>query len=448
MRPSRVRVAVVTGVVVVLVAVALVFGVVLPGRAGTPVPGARLTSATNFGISGTVSNLAPGVTSTLTLTASDPYSVAITLSSVSVSVPTVPPSCPMSNLTLNGSAFGGSPPTVSVSGLSQTIPAHGSTTLSLPILLARGAPNGCQVVTFPFTYAGTAGYTATTQTVLASSPNPSTFGQKVTLTATVSTTVTPDPGSPVPSGSVVFYECPTSSCTTTFAISGVVAVDSTGKASFSATSLLVGTYYLIAKYTPADPTSFTASTSNVVTQTVTTPLACIVLKNGGLVVTNGKSVCVTGVVNGGITVQKGGALFVAGSTINGGISSTGATALEVCASRINSGGLSVSSSTGFVEVGDGGDDGFPPCAGNVLNGGVTLSGNTAGFEFGGNSVTGASTVSNNTGSGPTVEDTKPEIEGNHFGSLGCTGNSPAPVDGGQVNTATGTKSGQCAGAGF
>ena len=213
-----------------LVVIALIFGIVLPGRAGTPTPGARLTSATNFGISGTVSNLAPGVASTLTLTASNPYTVAITLSSVSVSVPTVPASCPLSNLSLNGSAFSGSPPTVTLSGLSQGIPAHGSTTLSVPILLARNAPNGCQVVTFPFSYSGTAGYTATTQTVLASSPNPSTFGQKVTLTATVSTTVTPDPGSPVPSGSVTFYECSTPACTTTFAISGPVSLDANGQA--------------------------------------------------------------------------------------------------------------------------------------------------------------------------------------------------------------------------
>lgn len=431
-----------------LVVVALVFGVVLPSRSSQPAPGARLTSATNFGISGSVNNLAPGVTSTLSLTASNPYSVAITLTSVSVAVPTVPASCPISNLTLNASAFTGSPPTVTLSGLSQSIAAHGSTTVSLPMLLARTAPNGCQVVTFPFSYSGTASYTATTQTVLTSSPNPSFFGQTVTLTAAVSTTVAPDPGSPVPSGSVTFYGCSTSACTTTFAISGAVPLDATGKASFSASSLLVGTYFLVAKYTATDSTSFTASTSNVVTQIVKTPLACITFKNGGLTVTNGQSVCVTGIVNGGITVQKGGALFVSGSTINGGISSNGATALEVCASTATSGGVSAAGSTGFVEIGDGGDDGFPSCAGNGLSGGVTLSGNTAGFELGGNTVTGTSTVSNNTGSGPTVEDAKPEIEGNHFGSLACTGNSPAPVDGGQVNTATGTKTGQCAGSGF
>lgn len=448
MHRSRVRVALLTGAFVVLVVMGLVFGVVLPGRSTQPTPGARLTSATNFGISGSVTNLAPGVTSTLTLTASNPYSVAITLSSVSVSVPTVTSTCPISNLTLNGSAFGGSPPTVTLSGLTQAIPAHGSTTTSMPIVLARSAPNGCQVVTFPFSYSGTASYTATTQTVLASSPNPSSFGQTVTLTATVSTTVAPDPGSPVPAGSVTYYVCSTSACTTTFAISGAVALDATGKASFSASSLLVGTYFLVAKYTATDPTSFTASTSNVVTQLVKTPLACITLKNGGLTVTNGQSVCVTGIVNGGITVQKGGALFVSASTVNGGITANGATAFEVCASTATSGGVSVAGSTGFVEIGDGGDDGFPACLGNVISGGVTLSGNSAGFELGGNTVSGTSTVSSNAGNGPTVENAKPEVEGNHFGSLSCTGNNPAPIDGGQVNTATGSKTGQCAGSGF
>ena len=441
------RVALVSVIAVVFVVMALVVGGVLPTRSSQPTPGARLTSATNFGISGSVSNLAPGVASTLTLTASNPYSVAITLASVSVSVPTVPAACAISNLTLNGSAFTGVPPTVTLTGISQSIAAHGATTLSLPIVLARAAPNGCQVVTFPFSYSGTAAYTATTQTVLTSSPNPSFFGQAVTLTATVSTTVAPDPGSPVPSGSVTLYACSTSACTSTFAISGAIPLDGTGKASFSATSLLVGTYYLVAKYTATDPTSYGASTSNVVTQVVKTPLACITLKNGGLTVSSGQSVCVTGIVNGGITVQKGGALFVSLSTINGGISSTGATALEVCATTIN-GALSASTSSGFVGIGDGGDDGFPPCLADAITGNVSLSGNTNGFELGGDAVVGSVTVTNNVGGGPTAEDAKPEIEGNHVSSLACSGNNPAPIDGGKVNTATGSKTGQCAGSGF
>ncbi|MGH7745796.1 MAG: Ig-like domain-containing protein [Candidatus Dormibacteria bacterium] len=429
----------------VLVASALLFAVVLPGKSGLPTPGARLTSATNFGISGSVSGLAPGVGSTLTLTATNPYSVAITLTSVSVSVSTVPTGCPVANLTLNGSTFGGSPPSVTLSGLSQSVPAHGSTNLLVPIALARTAPNGCQVVTFPFGYSGTASYTATTQTVLVSSPNPSSFGQTVTLTATVSSSVAPDPGSPPPSGSVTFYVCATSACSSTFAISGPTSLDSSGKATFSATALLLGTHYIVAKFTPADATSFAASTSNVVTQVVKTPLACITLKNGGLVVANGQSVCVTGVVNGGVTVQRGGALFVSASIINGGITATGATAFEVCASTVN-GALNVSASTGFVEIGDGADDGFPPCLGNIVTSGITLSGNSAGYEVGGNTASTSSAVSSNIGTGPTVEDKTPEIEGNHFSSLSCSGNVPAPVDGGQVNT--GTKSGQCAGAGF
>jgi hypothetical protein len=81
---------------------------------------------------------------------------------------------------------------------------------------------------------------------------------------------------------------------------------------------------------------------------------------------------------------------------------------------------------------------------------VTLSNNTKGLEFAANHVIGAVTFTGNTGTGPTVEDTAPEVEGNNIvGTLSCaTSNNPALTDGGQHNTVTGVKSGQCSAASF
>ena len=325
-------------VAVALGAFAFVIEVVQPGRESQPTPGTLLTSASNFGISGNVTNLVPGLGTTLTLTVSNPSSGAITLTSVAVSVSTVPPACPVSNLTLNGSAFTGTPPTVTLSGLSQSVPGNGSVNVPVPILLVRAAPNACQVVTFPFTYSGTAN---------------------------------------VGNG------------------------------------------------------------------------ACITFDDDNVVVSKGQSVCITGHVEGEVIVQGGGSLFTSGATIDHGISSSGAASLTICGTNVKDDGIKASGSAGFVEIGDGGDDGAPPCPGNTVVDGIALTTNKAGFEVAANAVTlGPATVTGNTGSGPAGENSKPEIEGNHLSSLGCSGNSPAPTDGGQVNHVTGSKTGQCAGAGF
>src|SRR6202007_349661 len=104
-------------------------------QGATPMPAAVLTSATGFGLSGTVGDLAPGASSALVVTAANPYGVPITLTSLTVSVPAVPANCPVSDLTLASTAFTGSPPTVTVTGLSETVPANGSASVSLGVLL-------------------------------------------------------------------------------------------------------------------------------------------------------------------------------------------------------------------------------------------------------------------------------------------------------------------------
>jgi hypothetical protein len=416
-----------------------------------------LTSATGFGLSGTVGNLAPGASSALVVTAANPYSVPITLTSLTVSVPAVPANCPASDLTLAGTAFTGSPPTVTVTGLSQAVPANGSARVSLAILLAANAANGCQNVSFPFSYSGTASYTAATTTTVASSGSPSLFGHPVTFTATVTASApAPNP----PAGAVTFYLCaspanlapgsPASACTTPVGMGPAVPLDASGQASLTTSGLPGGSYPVLAVFAPSDATNYSASSSASMTQAVTFSQACITTTVPGFTVSAGQSVCVeaTGRVTGPVKVASGGALSISGAVLSSGLSTSGAAALRLCGATIG-GSVTVSGTTGFVLAGDGGDDGQPACAGNTLKSGLSLSGNSGGFEAGGNKVTGAVSVTGNTGTGPPWQDPAAEIEGNSVtGPLSCSNNSPAPTDDGQRNTVSGTRSGQCSAAGF
>jgi hypothetical protein len=423
----------------------------------TLMPGAVLTSATSFGLSGTVGNLAPGAPSTLVVTVTNPYSVPITLTSVTVSVPTVPANCTASSLTLANSVFAGSPPTATVTGLSRAVPANGSATAPFAILLDRNAGNGCQSVTFPFSYSATATYTAATTTVLASSANPSLFGSSVTVTATV--TASPPAPNPPP-GTVTFYLCtnpanlapgsPASACTTSLALGPAMTVTGSGTASLSTADLPGGSYPVFARFTPSDATSYAASSSASITQVVTFSKACITTKVPGFTVTAGQSICVSapGKVTGPVTVNSGGALSLNGTTLSSTLTATGATALRFCGAAIT-GSVSVSGTTGLVMAGDGGDEGQPACAGNTLKSRLSLRSNLGGFEVAGNKVTGSASATGNTGTGPYWQDAAPEIEGNSIASsLSCSNNNPAPTDGGQSNTVAGHRYGQCSAAGF
>jgi hypothetical protein len=64
-------------------------------------PGTVLTSTNGFAISGSVSGLAAGVPSTLMLTATNSFDVPITVTLVTVSVPSPPVGCPLSNLSVS-----------------------------------------------------------------------------------------------------------------------------------------------------------------------------------------------------------------------------------------------------------------------------------------------------------------------------------------------------------
>ena len=97
---------------------------------------------------------------------------------------------------------------------------------------------------------------ASTTTGLVSSLNPSTSGTSVTFTATVAAT---SPGTGTPTGTVNFLDNGTQIGTGTLNGSGV--------ATFSTTTLAVGTHPITAAYL-GDP-NYTTSTSTAVSQVVT-----------------------------------------------------------------------------------------------------------------------------------------------------------------------------------
>jgi hypothetical protein len=106
-----------------------------------------------------------------------------------------------------------------------------------------------------------AGQPVATTTTLTSAPNPSTFGQSVTFTATVAS------GSGVPAGTVTFTEG------ATVWASGVT-VDGTGHAAFSTTALAVGSHTLTAAFTGAsgwaDSSGTNSGSPQIVNPVVTT----------------------------------------------------------------------------------------------------------------------------------------------------------------------------------
>jgi hypothetical protein len=128
-----------------------------------------LTSGTDFGLRGSVSNLTPGVLSPLTLSVTNPYSVPIRLMSVTVTMsrtsspaPT-PAACPANGLSLvSGSRVqhlvrGTGEVTLRLHSPQPVVPASSRSVLSpFSILLARTAGNSCQLVTFPFRLLATA----------------------------------------------------------------------------------------------------------------------------------------------------------------------------------------------------------------------------------------------------------------------------------------------------
>jgi len=212
--------------------------------------------------SGSTALLYPGTPRCMVFSVHNNLSVPISVGSITSALettdyPAPPPACTGTNLTL---------PTYSGSF---AVPANGDATSSgVPVELNDNGSNQdiCETYTYHFTYTGSANYTDSTTTALTSTPNPSSSSQSVTFTATVTeTNASTDPSGTT--GTVTFYSCTSNTCASTTSL-GTGSVGSNGQATLSTSSLPVGTDYIEAVY-GGSGSNLTGSTSNVVTQTVT-----------------------------------------------------------------------------------------------------------------------------------------------------------------------------------
>ena len=268
-----------------------------------------------------------------------------------------------------------------------------------------------------------------TSTAVVSAHNPAFFGDPLSLTVTVLAT---PPGAGIPTGTVTFTDGSATLGTATLA---------GGQAIFTNAGLQVGTHSIVATYTGDG--NFLTSASPALNQEIRCTTTITGRVNGGLAITTG-STCLQGAtINGGITVATGAALSMRDSTVNGGIGATSATALTSCNSAIN-GATTIQASSGFVLLGDAGDDGYA-CGANTFHGNVTLLNNRGQLEVGANDIRGGLTLTGTSGAGPTPENRTSEIEANNIrGDLACFANIPAPTSDSQPDTTTGQQSGQCA----
>ena len=399
------------GLVALAIGAALL-AAVLPGST-VFIPGTQLTSGAAFGMSGTISGLAPGVSSTLTVNISNTsLSEPITVTSVTVQATTIPAGCAISNLTVNGAAFtGASPPQVVVSNtstppLAASVPSpvpqgpSGTATIAIPIELASSATNpGCQNVTFGFTYQGQGVYTDSTTTSLApGTPNPSYPGNPVSFTATVNpanaSTDTYGPGSASETGAkaVNFFYCTTPSCTPATPL-GPATLGTNNQATLSTSAFTSpGTYYIDAQYPGSGSNlDFSASAaSNIVTQTVQFSSACVSpptsganviltgTTNGNYTVPSGKSVWLNGgTMTGNVTVPANGSFAATGGAVKGSITSAGPLSLQgtTVSGNVTSTGGGVAMGPGSVLSGNLTDSGAGPvCAVGTSSSPVQISG--------------------------------------------------------------------------
>ncbi|SOD83358.1 Ig-like domain-containing protein [Streptomyces sp. Ag109_G2-15] len=287
------------------------------------------------------------------------------------------------------------------------------------VSLLQGVNHGTGKAVVSFRYGTTVSLATDTSTPL--------FGHPVTLTATAAPA---NPAAGTPSGTVTFSDGTTPLAT--------VPLEA-GRARFTTGGLRPGAHALTATYSGDE--SFTPSATDGPTDlTVGFSRPCITTAHhGALTVPADQAICIGpgGSQDGKVTVQTGGSLAVSDARITGAVTADGALALAVCRSTLT-GPLTVRHSTGYVRIG--GD--ATTCAGNVIRGPLTLDANTGGIGAGGNTVTGAVSITGNSGSGPLPDEGTPTFEDNQVnGPLSCDGNEPALNQ--SDNTVTGPRSGQC-----
>jgi Bacterial Ig-like domain (group 3) len=149
---------------------------------------------------------------------------------------------------------------------------------------------------------------AATKTVVATSGSPSTFGQSVTFTATV-TVKSPGSGTPT-TGTVQFKDGST--------VIGTGTLNGSGQATYTTSALAVGSHSITAVF--EGDTDFTTSTSAAITQRVTKATASASVSSSDDSVATGTSVTLTATVTPttpGGTMPTGTVTFYSGSTVLG-----------------------------------------------------------------------------------------------------------------------------------
>jgi Bacterial Ig-like domain (group 3)/Autotransporter beta-domain len=150
-----------------------------------------------------------------------------------------------------------------------------------------------------------------TTTSLASSQNPSTFGQSVTFTATVAPVA---PGTGTPTGNVTFTD------TTTSTTLGTGTLNGSGQATLTTSALGVGSHSITAQYNGA--TNYATGTSSPLTQVVNPGATAVALGSSQNPSTFGQSVTFTATVTDsgtptGTVTFKDGAATLGTGTLNG-----------------------------------------------------------------------------------------------------------------------------------
>jgi len=189
-----------------------------------------------------------------------------------------------------------------------------------------------------------------------------------------------------------------------------------------------------------------SSSDNVSVLLNTGPLPCDHTQasaGGSVTVASSGSTCITGgSVGGNLTVPAGASVVLTNATIGGGITANNPGSVTICGTTVGN-AVKVSGATGFVLLGDPGDDN---CAGNSFRTNITLSSNHRGVELGHNHIGANTSVTGTTGVGLFPEDVGAELEGNTIGGgLACSGNSSI-INDGQPNSVGGARSGQCTGS--
>ena len=228
-----------------------------------------------FTIGGNAPNLFyPGTSEPLDLAITNPFKFAIKVLRVSVTVDPVPakngapdPSCPAATnmLVTRPLAATLAVPARSTKSLSDLgVPQAQWPVLTMPDLPTN--QDACEGATFTLLYSGTAimgtASPAATWTVVVSSPDPSTLGHAVTLTAMVTTASRPG----TPTGQVSFYS---GSPRGQHALLGMSSLNASARATWAISGLGSGSHSLYAVY--AGGTNFASSASPVIFQLVIAP---------------------------------------------------------------------------------------------------------------------------------------------------------------------------------